>query len=294
MNVVYYTSGLTGTGRLVMGLSVGNALKRNKIDCQYTILSGSQFGHLADALGIAHREIPLEDENYLRIDNFQYSELYGAISELKPDLLLVDLLWFPLYHFIDDLFCKKIFLSRQVDNAFFAVPDGKSLLQFDPGQYDRVFAIEPFTSKIPMERINPLVLRNRDEIHPRDEALSALGLNESDRNCLIAYNGHPGDFDRVYGEYSSLEDQGFRLVSSTNYAGGIFPVVDYFNAFDLIVCGAGYNAFWEARYFKKEAIFIPTDAMFVSGEKRIRECKDFHFSGNGADQLASIISEIIS
>jgi len=72
------------------------------------------------------------------------------------------------------------------------------------------------------------------------------------KNCLIAYNGHPGDFERVEKEYSYLEREGYSIVATTNYReNGIFPVIDYFNAFDLIVCGASYNAFWEVIYFKK-------------------------------------------
>ncbi len=47
-------------------------------------------------------------------------------------------------------------------------------------------------------------------------------------------------------------------VGSINYEGGIFPVVNYFNAFDLIICGASYNSFWEAIYLKKKLYLYPT------------------------------------
>ena len=51
--------------------------------------------------------------------------------------------------------------------------------------------------------------------------------------------------------YSYLEDEGYQMVYSTNYKGGLFPAVDYFNAFEMLICGAGYNSFWEAVYFDR-------------------------------------------
>ncbi len=82
------------------------------------------------------------------------------------------------------------------------------------------------------------------------------------------------------------------MVYSTNYSGGIFPVVDYFNAVDLLICGGGYNAFWEAKYFEKEAIIVPTYARFEDPQIRISIGQDFTFKENGADQLVGIIMEL--
>ncbi len=71
--------------------------------------------------------------------------------------------------------------------------------------------------------------------------------------------------------------------------GGLFLAVDYFNAFDLVICGAGYNAFWEAVYFKKEAIFVPAPRRFEDQKKRVHECQEHYFDTNGADQLVDIV-----
>ncbi len=79
------------------------------------------------------------------------------------------------------------------------------------------------------------------------------------------------------------------MVYSTNYDGGIFPVVDYFNAFDLIICGAGYNAYWETVYLNKEAIIVPTHARFEDPQIRMAIGQDFQFEENGADQLVEIM-----
>ena len=106
---------------------------------------------------------------------------------------------------------------------------------------------------------------------------------------MIYINGNPGDFEKVVNSYSYLEEEGYNIISSTNYEGGLFPAADYFNAFDLVICGAGYNSFWETKFFNKDTIIVPTYAQFESGERRINECSNYEFEENGADQLVDII-----
>lgn len=289
MNIVYYTSGVTGSGRLVRGISIGNALRRTLFEFKYTIISNSPFASLADSLGFSHIKISLGTKEQLGAEMFGTSELYKAIMDINPDILIVDLLWFPLYHFIDKLPGKKIFLSRQVSDSFFSIPLENDLLQFDPQQYDKIISIEPFQSCIEMETINPIIFRNKNEIMDKQTALKKLNLSNDKPVCLLAYNGHPGDFQNVKKTYFYLEDEDYQMVYTTNYDGGIFPVVDYFNAFDLIICGAGYNAFWEIVYFNKEAIIVPTHTKFEDQQKRIDECSGMTFEENGADQLVDII-----
>jgi len=65
--------------------------------------------------------------------------------------------------------------------------------------------------------------------------------------------------------------------------------VDYFNAIDLIVCGAGYNQVWEANFFAKKALFELLDVHFSDQRLRLSASENFHFDINGADQLADII-----
>ncbi|PKL38560.1 MAG: hypothetical protein CVV44_11810 [Spirochaetae bacterium HGW-Spirochaetae-1] len=289
MNIVFYTSGRTGTGRLIRGLCVATALKRKGIDCTFTIISGSPFSHLAGTVGVRHVEIPLEDGTRLSRENFHRSALFSTLCSLEPHIILVDLNWFALHHMIRELPGKKIFLSRQVADRFFTLAAKDETLAFNPAQYDRIFAIEPFASAVPMERLNPFILRNHDEIFTREEAMEKLGLNAGDRHCLISHNGEPGEFRQLQKDFSYLKDAGYVPAYSTSYDDGIFPIVDYFNAFDLIVCGGGYHAFWEAVYFEKEFIPIPMPRLHENQHQRIELCKDYHFTENGADELADII-----
>jgi hypothetical protein len=294
MKILYYTSGVTGSGRVVRGIAVGNALKRKGIRADYRILSSCPFAHLAERFDIPHNEIPPEGENRLGGDAYKESALYTAITSLAPDILLIDLLWFPLYFFIETLPCTTVFLWHEVDERFFRIDlaEGRRIT-FQPQMFDHVIAIEPYTKDIGTGgEVNPLILRNRNEIHSRKDAINKLDIEEGKKNCLLAYNGHPGDFEKLKKMYSYLEDECYQMVYTTNYKGGLFPVIDYFNAFDLIICGAGYNSFWETRFFEKEAVYYPPATRFYDPQRLVRDYHDYTFEENGADQLVALIGEM--
>ncbi len=258
MKIVYYSGAITGSGHIIQGISIYHAMVRSGSTADYSLLGSSHFPFLADEFSIPHIQIPAEDETSLSAaERCRNSTLYRTIRELEPDILIVDLTWFTLSHFIRDLTCKKIILFRQLSPDGFIFPLMDPPLQFDPNDYDLVIATEPFEHTHPMEEINPIVIRNRNEIFLKEEARTKLGVPPETRCCLFALNGKPGEFEEYRKTYSYLEDEGYTMIYSSNYKGGLFPAVDYFNAFDLIITGGGYNSFWETRYFEKEAYYIP-------------------------------------
>jgi len=288
VRVVFYTSSTSGVGRLVTGMSIGNALQRRGVPCKYTIVHSSPMGHLAE--DFATVRVPVETEEELSPARSRKSVLFKTLSKLKPDVLLVNHTWFMVHSFIAGLPGKKLYLSDQAFDGHFRVPLPSGELVFDPGRYDRVIAIEPFDSAVPMERINPLVLRNRDEILPREKALKRLGLDGSKPVALYSLSGRPEYFDQFREKYSYLEGEGYDVVYTGTWSSSwIFPAVDYFNAIDLIVCGAGYNQVWEANFFAKKALFELLDVHFSDQRLRLSASENFHFDINGADQLADII-----
>lgn len=237
-----------------------------------------------------HVYVPAEESDQLSEENFRSSRLYHALRELHPDVLIIDLLWFTLAHFVDELKCRKIFICHQVIPEFFAINDGTVNMAFVPEKYDMLVGIEPFETAYDFTFIDPIILRNRNEILSREEALRRLSIDENGKlNALFAVNARPGDFERIKKTYSYLSDVGYNMVYSTNYAGGLFPIVDYFMAFDLVICLAGYNQFWECLYFEKEAVFETIPLYFSSMQKRIMDCGDYVFRSNGADQLVHMM-----
>ncbi len=292
MRIVYYSSAVSGSGHVVTGLSIGNALQRRGIESEYLLLTSSSYSYLADAFSIQHIEIPLEQSDDLRKDRFERSHLYTALARTDPDILIVDLSWFMLHSFIDQLPAKKIILFRRIADEAFSIKLPWGSIRFRPEKYDFVFKTEPFTSAVEMDQINPLIIKNREEIYSRDEALRLLNLKAEHPTCFFTVTGNPGEFDQIKKSYSYLEDEGYQMIYTTNEGKGIFPVVDYFNAADLLICGAGYNAFWEAVYFEKTAYFVPIQRRFENTYQRVAECQDYHFEENGADQLVDIILQL--
>jgi hypothetical protein len=132
------------------------------------------------------------------------------------------------------------------------------------------------------------IIRNRDEILRKNDALKKLGLDGSKKIALYSFSLSPETYDKFLEKYAYLDDE-YEVIRISTFGRTLFPVVDYFNAFDLIVCGAGYNQVWEAVYFQKKAIFEPLQVMFSDQSVRIKTSRNFHFEENGADQLVDII-----
>jgi hypothetical protein len=63
VRVVFYTSAISGAGRLVTGMSIGNALTRKGVSCTYTIAHSSPLGHLAEDFNTVW--VPVETEEDL-------------------------------------------------------------------------------------------------------------------------------------------------------------------------------------------------------------------------------------
>ena len=288
--IVYYSAGLSGTGQLIRAAAIRNGLIRNNNDAKFTFLCGDGMGWIGDLLSLEYIEIPGENEEQLSNLNFRESVLYKTLTGLKPDVLLVWLTWFTHYYFIDELPAKKIFLAGQRSEEMYHIPLPSGHLHFDPGQYDLLIKTEPMDFPYPAKEINPIIIKNRDEILPRAVALERLGVSGENQVCFLGTNGLRGEFEEMKKTYSYLEEEGYEMVYSSNYDGGLFPAVDYFNAFDLLICGAGYNSFWEAVYFRKEAIFIPIPRPFEDPRLRVERYQDHEFDINGADQLAEIIA----
>jgi hypothetical protein len=292
LKVTYYTSGRSGIGRLVHGIAIYNAFERRDIEVDFKIISSAppERLYILENISIDHIQVPQENHVSLSAESYTESSLFNAIIAADPDILIVDRMWFTLREFIRDLPCKKIYITIQVYGHMFHIELPNQTLHFDREQYDRVIAIEPFSCSIEMEQVHPLIIRNRNEILTREKALETLGLSGEKKIGFLGMNFEPGYFEELAEKYGYLEEEGYDMVYSTNLQqGGIFPIADCYNAIDLVVSAATYNQFWETRYFEKEGIFETVPVRFCDQARRLRECSDYTFEENGADQLADII-----
>ncbi len=291
MKVAYVTSGLTGIGRLVKGISVGNALKRAGIDCEFTILSSSENVRPAELAGITHTFIPAEPLSTFTRENFEKSILFRELAALAPDIILIDLLWFSLQNMASSLPGRKLLLLRQVNPSFFKISIPELSFVLDTQCFDEIIETEPWGFSFSTIKLNPFTIRNQDEVLSRADASERLGLNRGDRNCLICASGKEGEFEEIMRHRPGLENEGYSVFSSNGLLDGIFPAMDYFRAFDLIVGGAGYNFFWENRRLATNAIFIPFRRQFEDQFWRVSNCKRTKSRHNGADELVKILTQ---
>lgn len=290
MNIVFYTSGISGSGRIVTGIAIYNALKRKHIDCSYTMVTHSQRGYLAETQGIDHIYLPLENEYQLSKKYFHTSLLYHTLSVLKPDVLIVYLQWFTVLELLDELPCTKIFLVRQVDPKYFSFDTPAGKYTFNPAQYSAIVSIEPYTYPFTVLSVNPIVARNHDEILPRKIAREHFNIPDDTPSCLISISGYENESEKYQDYFDSTILKEYHCVTTNTYdSNRIFPIVDYFNAFDLVICGAGYNSFWETKFFQKNAITIPFKRVFENQFYRVNNFSHYTFTTNGADQLVDMI-----
>ncbi len=131
-----------------------------------------------------------------------------------------------------------------------------------------------------LERVDPVVVCNPDECEPPEALRRELGV-PAERHLVVV--AHAGEL----GEIESLRADG-ATVCDLRQKDALFPLARWLGGADEIVCGAGYNAFWEARwlgYFPR-ARFTPFPRRIDDQAWRLHACAQVQMRGNGADTLA--------
>jgi hypothetical protein len=98
------------------------------------------------------------------------------------------------------------------------------------------------------DRIDPIVICNRDECFPDDALRQRFGLDRNTPISLIVQAGKPGECEELFRREQS-RSAGRQLIAATIYGPDrIFPIAPYLPAADRIIGGAGYNLYWETRW----------------------------------------------
>ena len=280
-----------GSGHIVRALSVLFGLRRAGVDCDFQLLCDSDFGVLAEPYcGVSW--LKLQPELHLR--DARRGELFLFINELDPDLLIVDGTWAPILPFIGYLRCPKLIIFRYYAAEWFSfrLPGGETV-RFDPSTYDAAFSTEPNFSMPGLASIDPLVIRNRSEILPREEARKRLGAQAEQKLIVVAHNGFAGELEKIAAQEFG-EGAETKVVVSSNAGGeGLFPLCDYAAGIDLLIAGAGYSSFYESAYFKIPTRFIPQERRGDEQAWRVARNEGFSCDLNGADRLAGIIAGLV-
>lgn len=278
MRIAYFTAGTVGAGHLVRGLAVGRGLTRRGFDGEYRM-----FGPPL-AYGIPpppnHVAVAIAAEEARDPRRARESELARTLTEFRPDLLLIDMFWAPVRHFLPALGGEAWLLVRKCPGAWFVGPPDAP---FAPGQFRRTLAIEPVRHLAITERIDPIVVCNPDECRPTTALRERLGVPPGETLTVVTHAGVAGEIDQI------APAAGAGAVRCDLHAADpLFPLAEWLGGADRIHSGAGYNSYWEARWlgYAARTRFVPQRRRIDDQAWRIAACGDHVMQANGADVLA--------
>ena len=75
---------------------------------------------------------------------------------------------------------------------------------------------------------------------------------------------------------------------SWNRSTSVLPAAEWLGGADRVVCGGGYNAYWEARWlgYAERSTFVPFRRSIDDQASRLAMFRDHFPRENGADELA--------
>ncbi|MFN7134514.1 MAG: hypothetical protein ACK4N5_20715 [Myxococcales bacterium] len=275
MRLAYFTAGSVGAGHAVRGLALGHALRRTGRPFTYRVFAPE--GPFRAAEGPWTERVQIRREE-LQVPSAADGALARQLRAFRPDLLLVDMFWAPLRHVLPALACPAWLLVRKCPDRWFTGPPSAP---FEPRQFQRIFAIEPFAPPVPHEPLDPVVIVNPDERQPEGSLRAKLGVTSSRRLVVALHAGVAGELDAL----AAADADVMRLDLAAPDA--LFPAAAWLHDADLILAGAGYNSFWEARWldYAGRCRFTPFARPIDDQAWRLRACADVTPRQNGADAL---------
>ena len=280
--VLFATSNGTGLGHLNRAMAIARRLPS---DFEATIFTLSQAapvvaesGFDVDYLASYRRPGSGTDRAWnLRLRNV----LADIVGDLSPDLIVFDGVhpYRALSHVLSargappSVWCRRPMWragsSRaplQRSGAFDAV--------LEPGELAASADRGPTVTERPQAlRVDPIVFLDRSELLERSAAAAALGLDPGKRTALVSL-GQGGEVNRAVArslralvavpglQVAALQSSiaaGIEVPDSVIHLDATFPMSRHYNAFDMAVSAAGYNAFHELIAFGVPTLFVPME-----------------------------------
>ncbi len=268
--------------------------------CECWVLTSSEADTLARREGIPALKMPskamlrdasLPPERYLSVLR---GWVLNAVAGLQPDLLLVDT--FPAGSIgelapVLELARRRVLVARAVRPDFEADPAYQALL---PLYHHQIVPHDGGTG--------PIMLRDRTELLPRDQARRALGIPEGQRAVYLTLGGG-GDLsaaDTLPRLLRQLQDRDWHVVVGAGplYQGPELrgPGVTWLDRYtpsellpgiDVAVAAAGYNTFHELMHAGVPTVFLPLPRIADDQQLRARRAQEA-----GAGRIATSLAEI--
>lgn len=278
MRIAYFTSGTIGTGHVMRGLAIGRALKRNGCLSNFRIFSPITLSAAPPAWG---------DQQKIELNSYELddpgtapkTEMFRALQNFAPDLILVDLFWAPLRHILPQLNCEAWLLLRKHPRWWFS---GTKSRPFAPSLFSRILGIEPFSPQFAIESLDPVTICNPDECVSEGRLRERTGIRAPETVAIDIFSDRsdltvggpigPGSFIRW-----NIRDPEVP-----------FPAAEWLSTAGKVVSGAGYNSFWEAAWlgYANRSVFVPVPRPIDDQKWRLTTLRGYHVVRNGADTLA--------
>jgi hypothetical protein len=285
MNVAYVTAGTVGAGHLVRGLAIGRGLVRAGFSGSYRMF-GPPLPFAPARRSGSYEAVAVEAERSAleRPDLAPASSLARRLAAFQPDLVLVDLFWAPLRWVLPTLDAEAWLLVRTCPAIWLT---GTAAMPFEPDRYRRILGVEPVAYPALGGSVEPIVICNPDECQPPGALRERLGMAAAAELAVLVHAGEPGEMTALRQAAAGHECADLDLFADEP----LFPAAAWLGGADRIFCGAGYNAFWEARWlgYADRTCCVPFRRSIDDQAARLASFRDRVPRANGADQLARSI-----
>lgn len=278
--VLFATSNGTGLGHLNRAMAIARRLPAGVESSFFTLSAAAPVvaaaGYPVDYMASYRRPASGTDRAW----NLRLKAILGQVfSERRPDLVVFDGVhpYRALTHLLSargappSLWCRRPLWRAGSSRAPLNRAGGFDAV-LEPGELAASLDQGPTTDlRSAVVAVDPIVLLDRDELLPRAEAAAELGI-DPDRRTVLVNLGQGGEVDaavtRTLEALSAAGDLQVAVLESSIAAGrtvppgvirlaATFPMSRYFEAFDLAVAAAGYNAFHELIAFAVPTLFVP-------------------------------------
>jgi UDP-N-acetylglucosamine--N-acetylmuramyl-(pentapeptide) pyrophosphoryl-undecaprenol N-acetylglucosamine transferase len=284
MRILFYAVNGLGLGHVTRLLAIAREIRKIRPTALLLFLTTSESNVIYKE-GFPAVKIP--SKNIVCVSGFKiplhirimHETAWSVFSSFQPDITIVDTFPHGFSHELDQVLRWKasrfVYIYRQrkdekLDDDYFHSLLNRYQLIIVP--HERGEAGVRIPRGLNVFYAGPILIRNRNEVLPRERIIRAFGLPQNKKLILINLGGGGQDnLHRIMGRIVNTMKhipgihpviaQGSLLhylpMGECTVINGYYPVCELYTAFDAVVAGCGYNTVNELLYFHKPALYIP-------------------------------------
>jgi len=290
VDILYFAPG-GGMGHATRAAAILRQARRLGVDSLLAFVTTPR------ALPLEHEAIPYCRPGSFAPENLR-AETLKLIESCRPRVLAVDTFPFgitgELAEILPTLSCRKVLIARRL-NARWAAWGPPTWEDFD-----RVLLAEEWENETDnVRQCSPILLRNAEELLPREQAKAVLGVAADEPVVLGISSDEPGwtagFFILLRKVWRRLRPAARLCLASPDLPAGDsprvdhYPLVELFNGIELVVGPCGCNLFHEAQACGVPAIFLPRPRHYDDQYARARNCP----TAASPEELEALLRELM-